>query len=614
VNPLDLFSVPLEGTHLIEASAGTGKTYTIASLFLRLLLEKRMTVRQILVVTYTVPATDELKIRIRDRIRTARQAFEAGVSDDPFISGLMEATARTDAGVRALDAALRQFDEASIFTIHGFCHRMISDMAFESSNPFDSELTSDASELVVQAVSDFFRVHFTEGAPRELLRHATRARGIIDTFLSLARRASLDAEVIPDLPRPVGSGELAAYRQSFVNLKSAWPSLRQGFMDLLVNSDALRRNMYRADRVPVIIARMDEYLATDGSGLPSFDDFAKFTPEYLGRSVKNGFPTPCHEVFDLAGELGRNAEALKAWMDRCLVWLKAGLISFLRRSLPERKEALGIMTFDDLLLRMHRAVRSPGMEFLKGLITERYRAVLIDEFQDTDPIQAEIFTRLFSGTPLYFIGDPKQAIYTFRGADIFAYLNAARGIDEGARHTLARNYRSEPGLISAVNSLFDREGSFVVDDIVFRPVEPAGIPEDRVLCEGGRAPLTIWYVSGDDDARLTVQDAEQRITRAVAAEVSRLLGEGRGGRALIGGTPVMPRDIAVIVRKHKQGRLVRDSLTACGIPSVVSSEDSVFGSGEAGALELVLRAVAEPLSGTLIRAASPRPSSAAMLP
>ena len=208
MKPLELFGIPLEGTHLIEASAGTGKTYTIASLYIRLLLEKSLHVREILVVTYTVPATDELKTRIREKIRAALGAFESGRSDDPFLAELLSRHSRHDHAIQALEFALRRFDEAAIFTIHGFCRRVLSEMAFESRSLFEHELITDQADLLKAVVGDFYRLHFYDGMPPELVHYAANAKYTFGFFLTLFRKASLDVTVIPEIEKAIAKSNL----------------------------------------------------------------------------------------------------------------------------------------------------------------------------------------------------------------------------------------------------------------------------------------------------------------------------------------------------------------------------------------------------------------------
>jgi exodeoxyribonuclease V beta subunit len=600
---LDLLGIPLEGTHLIEASAGTGKTYTIASLFIRLLLEKSLHVREILVVTYTEPATEELKTRVREKIRAAARAFAEGISGDPFLNDLLNRFERHDHAVEILEFALRRFDEAAIFTIHGFCSRVLSEMAFESRSLFRSEIITDQSDLLKQVAGDFYRRHFTSDMPRELVHFAFNRGYSFGSFLSLVPKASLDSEVIPRMARPDIAAPLEGYRRAFRALELLWPRCREEVTELLMTHPGLNRNMFTPAIVTSMVRDMDAYLLSGGCDLPLFESFAKFTSSRHRekRVVKVGYDLPKHALFEACDELHRQAGALCEAMDLYLVWLKTELFSTMRRELPKLKEALGVMYYDDLLLKVHQTLSSGNRALLVELMSQRYRAALIDEFQDTDPIQYDIFHTLFTGSPLFLIGDPKQAIYSFRGADIFTYLNAAARVDTDSRHTLDRNWRSEPALIAAANHVFHREQPFVFDRIAFEPVLPADIPDRSVLSDGRGAPLVIWYEAAGGGRPLNAAEAGRRISRAVAWEVSRLLRGGAEGEVLIGGRGVRPRDIALIVRRNREGRLLKDVLTGCGIPCVIYSDENIFDTDEALEMEQLLRAVSEPFVGTRIR-------------
>ena len=603
MKPLNLFEIPLRGTHLIEASAGTGKTYTIASLYVKLLIETTLRVSEILVVTYTEAATAELRGRIREKVRAALKCFVSGEGDDPFLLDLVQRTESRGQAVRRLENALKRFDEASIFTIHGFCQRVLSELAFESRVLFDHELITDQTELLYETVGDFYRMHFTDSMPRELAHYAMNKSHTFGFFLRLIRQASLDVRIIPDLPEPGLGPLLGAYRESFGRVKRLWKEAGREVASLLLNDPGLNRTRYRTPGVLRLIEDMEEYASSNGTVLPLFKDFEKLTATAVESATKKGFEPLRHTFFTLCGEHKRICDELTDGMDRWLAWLRVQLFHHVRTSLPAKKDALGVVHFDDLLLKVRDSLASKSGPILKENLAERYRAALIDEFQDTDPVQYEIFHTVFSGATLFLIGDPKQAIYSFRGADIFTYLNASKEVGKGNVHTLEKNWRSEPGLVRAVNSIFDRQGSFVFDEIRFIPVTPGENPLRKVLHDPGTGPLTIWFTDDGSPAGLTRHDAEELISRAVAAEISRLISSGVRGEAVLGQSGVAPRDVAVIVRENSQGRLIRDVLAACGIPCVLSSEENIFDTPEALEMEFLLRAVAQPYVEPYVRTA-----------
>jgi exodeoxyribonuclease V beta subunit len=517
VNALDPFEVPLHGTQLIEANAGTGKTHTITTLYLRLLLEELLAVDQILVVTYTNAATAELRRKIRERVAEVLAALRGEREpDDPTSREL--ARRRRQAGTVAgdcqrLEAALYAFDEAAICTIHGFCQRVLQDHAFESGVAFDTELIGDQRLLIDEVVRDLWARELY-GAPPELVRFL--GRGVSPATLArLVRTVAThsDLRILPARP----DVDLAAAIAAGNGL-----------------SDALRR-----------------------------------------RSVQ----------------------------------LQLDVVDRARGELRRRKVAAGVQSFDDLLQRLDTALHGPGGEALVAKIHARCPAALIDEFQDTDPVQYRIFESIYSDprATLFLVGDPKQAIYGFRGADVFAYVRAKRRAGDAAR-TLNVNRRSSPSLVRAVDTLFGRaRAPFILEGIPIFPSQPAGAARNALAgAAAGRAPLRVLFV---DRAGRRLDSRTGQIRRgretldwfhaAVAGEVTRLLNED----TRIGDRRIGPGDIAVLSRTNNQSADVQERLSALGVPTVMYGDTSVFETAEAAAVERIMRAMADPADATAIAAA-----------
>lgn len=231
ITSFDLLESPLIGTNLIEASAGTGKTYTISGLFLRLILEKGFSVNDILVVTYTVAATEELRDRIRKKLREAMEAFHAGHSFDEFLNGLVQKIPDAQEAIQLLQGALHDFDEAPIFTIHGFCQRTLHESAFESGSLFDTELIPDQERLKEEIVRDFWRRHFYD-APLEFVGYAQSKKVSPKNFLELLRKgtAHLDSQIIPKI-ESAKLNSLEAFRQDVERLKKEWQKAREEVLE-----------------------------------------------------------------------------------------------------------------------------------------------------------------------------------------------------------------------------------------------------------------------------------------------------------------------------------------------------------------------------------------------
>jgi len=619
---LDPSTVPLSGMNLIEASAGTGKTWAITSLYLRLLLEKELRPEQILVVTYTEAATRELHARIRRRIRQALDAMRGDTTDDPFLIDLCDRAAQAGMEERAallLEAALAEFDTAAIFTIHGFCNRALQDHAFESGALYDTELVTDQSALAREVIDDFWRERFFGSADR-LLGYALLKGWSPDAFMAFLKSLQFSGrdEVIP----VYGEAEIARIgheaEAAFDEVRRIWSEEKAPVSTLLRTGKALSRSekAYRADRVEQLLTDMEGFMAA-GNPFGLFDGFDKLTASGIEAGTKSSGTPPLHPLFDAC-------ERLQAAADERLQALKSEVVAFYRRRLPERKKERNIRFFDDLLADLYQALQGgheataiieggheaaaiieSGYEFaatpggleaaaLAEALRNRYRAALIDEFQDTDPVQYDIFRRIYacSEAPLFLIGDPKQAIYSFRGADIFAYLQAASDVGRERSFTLNTNWRSVPKLLDGFNLLFDSaRHPFVFDNIPSPPL----VAGNTVLrdAESPMPPLEICLLrSGDGDGSMKSGESERFAAGACASMVTETINGGSDAG-----------DIAVIVRTHRQARMMQAALRECGIVSVMRSDESVFASVEAEEVRILVTALAEPGRESLVRAA-----------
>jgi exodeoxyribonuclease V beta subunit len=603
---LKVLDVPLEGINLVEASAGTGKTWTISALYLRLVLEADRDVDRILVVTYTRAATEDLRQRIRARLVEAREAFVTGQAGEEFDRGLCARFADPAVGIRRLTNAIRGFDESAILTIHGFCQRVLGDNAFESGMPFVTTLLADERDLVQEIVDDFWRREFHD-VPPLFAQYLLEAKVTPD---------SLCAAIMPHTGKPYllirGPAEVSepraarqAYASSYAEARVLWQAQRDRIGELLRDAGGLNGNRYRKGSIPVWLGRMNSFLRPEIAHLGLFDRFEKFTRRHLAESAKRGMAPPEHEFFEACDALLDAHTRLTADFERYLQHLKTRLLDYCNAELASRKRERQLMSYDDLLNRLEGALASDRGEVLARAVRERYGAALIDEFQDTDPTQYGIFSRIYgrSEGPVFMVGDPKQAIYSFRGADIFSYLEARR--DAGRRYTLDVNWRSTHGLIRAVNTLFGAAAHpFLFGDIAFQPARGADRQVEPFTESGAdAAPFRFWLMERADGGPVTRGEAETRAARATAAEITRLLNLAARGEARLGARALEGGDIAVLVRSHRQGRLVGAALREAGVSSVRLAEESVFHTDEAMELERVLMAVAEPGRESLLKAA-----------
>jgi exodeoxyribonuclease V beta subunit len=603
----DLLTSPLEGTNLIEASAGTGKTYTITGLFLRLLLEKRVSVNDILVVTYTVAATEELRDRVRRMVREALEVYSGGDSQDAFLRSLAQRTGDKAEAISLLRNALRDFDQAAIFTIHGFCQRTLHESAFESGSLFDTELEPDQETgLIEEIVQDFWRRHFYQ-APVAFVRYALSKNFWPAFFLKILRKgiSHLELKIIPEKMEE-GPIHVEPLYRAYEKLKKVWPGVRdeveQKLRDPALYSD-YEKNLF------LYLAMMDGYVSGGDSIFPLPEGFEKWTTAVLGKKTRKGMNTPRHAFFDSCDAVQKTAAVLQGEMDRRLLFLKREVFQAIKRELPERKLRRNIQSFNDLLDRLHHSLKKVGGDELSGAIRKRYKAALIDEFQDTDLIQYAIFQDVFGQGEaiLFLIGDPKQAIYSFRGADLFAYMKAAGVVD--SKYTLTRNWRSEPGLITAVNTIFaGGTNPFLYRQIPFQKAVPREKKDaDEFLKINGQSEpaFHLWWVDSDEAAKGVINKglAYAQIPKAIAGEVSRLIHLGRGGKALIGSRPLKESDFAVLTRTNMEAQRIQEALAELRIPSVLYSTANLFDSHEAAEMGRLLQGLANPHQEGRIRSA-----------
>lgn len=597
----DPVHTPLQtGTHLIEASAGTGKTYAIAMLVLRFVVELGLPIDHILVVTFTKAATQELKERVRDRLATAKKVL-AGQDADP--DGTISAWLQTldlphEQAKQRVALALLDIDQASIETIHGFCQRVLREHALESGQLFDADMLSDLTAIKLACVDDFWRRQIyprpawevavltaTYKSPEQLL---DSVGFIADTVCICPTATSLDAALqqlqnlcaqaknqLPNLATTVReqfAGQLfkASYTDTFelhYQALQQWLSGDQlappepdtlALLSYAGISDGLNGNKFRANKTQSSAQRKADYLASLSIDTSIFDDLAQ------------------------------------AFRQLSVVF-RVTLVENLRVTLEERLQKLNAMSFDQLISRLSAALHQDQEGLLKAQLQQRFAAALIDEFQDTDDSQWFIFASLFAVPThsLYLIGDPKQAIYQFRGADIYSYLQAQKQAEH--HFTLGKNWRSHPQLVSAVNTLFAREHAFLLEDLQFYPLEAAKTADNGELVQQSHtpAPMQLWQLPESDSKSgyWTAGKAAEQICLAVADEIVVLLSQD--ARLQPQNQPLRAQDIAILVRTNAQARQYQTALRRLGVPAVLNNTESVFATPEALHLFTLLQAIAQ---------------------
>ncbi len=604
-----LLDLELDGICLIEASAGTGKTHTLADLYLRQVLAGHRT-DQILVVTYTNAATDELRGRVRARLYGVLELLEGrGAPRTEFdellcARYLAEDATGAEQWLNRLRYALRTMDEAAISTIHAFCQRCLQDHAVAGGQFFDSDLIADDDELWDAALKDWWRARIyplDDAAARLVEPHLATPDDLLDILLELRRKPML--RLLPSV-----SGGLddfvADARRIGDNLAALAPIWRAAAADLgatLRESKALSRakdSPYNRAAIEALLAAAEAFF--DNPATLPFVNFERLAATALRAgstpSKAGSDPRLEHEYFAAVDPLAA------AWKDldtQIGAWLIADAYRDASRRVAETKWARATFSFQDQLTLLRDALDGDRGAVLAEALRRQFPVAMVDEFQDTDPVQYRIFERIYqpdSGTSLTLIGDPKQAIYSFRGGDIFTYMQARR-MPAVRHYGLRTNWRSQPELVRAINALFTRRAEpFVFGDAIeFTEIGAAPGNQDFRLCRDNEplAALTLWQLPRDERGRPFSRDRmRDLVNRALVGEIATLLDDGARGAVRFGERPLASGDIAILVRKAYEGQALARELRHHGIPAVSIGRDTVFDSDEAAGLYDLLLAIA----------------------
>lgn len=586
----DLGKTPLHsGKMLIEASAGTGKTYSLTHMILRLLAEENLTIDQILVVTYTEAATAELKHRTHRAIaRLLEQLESPSKPTDPLARELWKCPGRTEPGgpVDRLRRALGNFDRASIFTIHGFCARMLVEYAFESNSLFDSEVLPNDEDLLREIANDYWRMNLYGLTSTEEIQ--AQIAGLQSPWhLHNELSGCIDMWQIykgDDFKRQAGK-----VIDRFVECAQKQRDALCEAIETKGNFDGRKINtnpqfnpvtlLQACDEPDSFGAQMD-FLHQHVSALE------KILPYRIEAAAKNFIPRKDdHKLFKAAADAYDLIKSNPKFpysprLRRFVAWAEERLrVVKLQRN---------VITFQDMLTRMRDAVNSSTP--LLTALTSRYKAALIDEFQDTDGIQLAIFQKIFSSPKhrLYCVGDPKQSIYEFRGADIDTFLQASRGKDF-KKYSLFINYRSDEAIVRAVNYLFTKSPDLPFgEEISF--LEAAAAAQQPAKLSGDLNPFCFCNVGSDPN--------DLDVANAVVAQARRIVDSFE---------TFTYSSVAVLVNSHVEARAISTALSAARIPSVRRVDQSVFSTHAAIALKIALAGILDASSVPNIKAALATP-------
>ncbi len=598
MKPLNVFEVEFEGFNLVEASAGTGKTYNITSLYVRSIVEFGWVPSKILALTYTEDATSELKQRIRSRIEECIHFLKSNKNtDDDFLNKVKSYP--KEQALKRLESALFSFDEAVISTIHGFCQQLLREYSLEFGIQSDFEILKDTSEVLQEAVDKYWRGLIREYSVQPIKRgilslladhkvNPENLRFLLNNLLSKPY-----AKITPEtISEENYEKQLKGISDLFNQLSQRWDKDKHEVLKIL-NSGNLNGRSYKSEKFEVWISQLEQFLHPETIDLSPFSDLKYFSASFIEDKANNGYSTNPPLFCNLVDNFLDEVENLS----KLVVYELHKAIKEIQSEFKSLKTSANALSFDDLLQITEQNLNPD----IRRKVASQFKLALIDEFQDTDPIQYSIFRKLFfeSNSALFMIGDPKQAIYSFRGADLFTYFKATEDISDEKKYSLSANYRSSINMISAVNQVFkDKEQPFLFKEPEFREVVfPDGkVSEEINLDSDPISTLNFVECNSESTTKAEVQNA---VISYVSGQIHKLLKKP----FRIDEKFVQTDDIAILVRKRKWITPLQNALSELGIKSAVKSKASVFRTNLSEQMLLLMRSLSDHTNTNLIRAA-----------
>lgn len=591
-------------SHLIEASAGTGKTFAIENLVVRLLIEQEgdpLTLDQILIVTFTKAATNDLKLRIRDNIENALNGFKHYLKNPgieiPLFDYLMKIVVKGEEAMlkakSCLEQALFCFDQAQIFTIHSFCWQMLHRFALEGNVSVEADNGDKGTpdSKLIQILRDYLRTGlktelFSQTQLKVVLNNNDRK---IETLLKeLLKYTSMGADAHP---YPSYLEQFRAFQQMMRTIKTNWNfSSEKILADFIAQAPLYNGILDRSKKIKrEAMQKMDRFASLFDKHEWTTEDFNHLINDgvYIADAFdapskrKKPIESPMHYpefLSVITRELSPLVEQARSYPI-----LLARMIADCQPLLRARLEEEELLRFDDLLNAMHKAIQEPSFS---KLVQGRYKAAVIDEFQDTDPMQWGIFRNLFLDKKwngfLYLVGDPKQSIYSFRQADVYTYLAANRAMGENNLATLETNYRSQPCLIEALNFLFNATPDFIYlpyakESLPYRPVK-AGLASEKIP----GAPIRFMISKLERKPRsFPLKEMELKCFFPFIANEIRLLSKIEGFRfsdcAILVSDRFQAARLSTYLKQHDIAAITQKSTTLLDSPAIAEMRELLNG-------------------------------------
>ncbi|WWO99952.1 MAG: exodeoxyribonuclease V subunit beta [Candidatus Dasytiphilus stammeri] len=596
-------TIPLYGEILIEASAGTGKTHAISILYLRLLLGLRygkntpLKVEEILVVTFTEAATLELKNRIHSHIHELRMACIRGKTNNPQLMLLLSQINNFKQAANVLLMAELHLDTAAIFTIHSFCQRMLYINMIECGRMFKHQIIENDYFLYHKIIHDFWKRHLSEipiNIAKLVLQEWSSPTSLLKTLLPWLKGE------LPQLKYPLCSN-IEQHHEKMINhirsLKKQWSLVASQLKDLICSSC----NGYRAKILLQWINKISLWSKEETQTYFFPREIKKIRQEIFNQIIYNRELILNLPIFESIEGFLSNPPSLREWVvTKALLEIHAAV----------RNKNRTLLGFDDLIHLLDEALQQPSIgDNLAQRIRSRYPIALIDEFQDTDSLQYRIYQKIYRGyceNALILIGDPKQAIYSFRGADIFSYMNAKSTINN--YYTLNTNWRSSSNMVSSINQLFSsNKYPFIFSEIPFVPVKAAS-KNSKLFFTIDNQPQTALRFCLQPGDSVSFSEYQQFMGCYCATQINNWIIAGQNNHAhLINGNSIRkitPADIFVLVRNQQEATIIQNALNNFHIASIYhSSRENIYSTVEAREILYLLKAILMTNKSQMLRTA-----------
>jgi exodeoxyribonuclease V beta subunit len=556
---------------ILEASAGTGKTFSIENLVVRLILEKDISIEKILIVTFTRPATRDLRIRVRKNICNAIEMLKGNIEPFEYIKIHQD---NAESMIRRLQRALLLFDNAAIETIHGFCFRSLRENIFEGDMPLTTQYEGGqpGKMAYLKLIRDYFRTGICEESFCAAQIERVTGKSV----------NNLEKSLMKEIQKPFKIASTRAFKELLIDFQDTYRNLKFNPEELIAYHDAHKSNYYSNKEIDGWIERFAECTGSK----EDFEFLIKqgfLLTEYYGRSnlKTRSKPHPELGLLESVGYLDsivKEARSKEAILAKMAHEVKAMADRYFREEEMWR--------FDDLLAAMRKSIQNP---LFNAALRQKYQAVIVDEFQDTDPIQWEIFSSLYVSNEwegnIYIVGDPKQAIYAFRSADIYTYLDAVTRIGHEARSSLDTNYRSHPALIDELNRFFSPEGLFPLPHTsTTLDFNAAGANDKQKLSliEDGKPPLLCFVAEDMEKTYSFTRVKNEQLFPYIAQEIAQLKQH------------VPLSEIAILVRKGTEGQELAKFLRQSNIETQLQQSASLSDSSAVRGLRDILAATSDP--------------------